>query len=334
MNLAALADPVIVEQPTWVTVILWGFVVLFAISALISFIEAKFGSILYSVVGVVITLSEIIFRWVEGIATWMLSLPSEITLPDVSPSVSTSAEPTPTPTPIPTVTVMATPPPRTSGSLESDLIVAGITLGAAVLIGLIYLLLRKYFAVRPEQVEKRRLRKSDLALAQVQWKDYVERFEKTKRKVAQAEMDWNMIFDLPALRDPSVDVTHRMHVALRDASIALDGVVLPKGATTTEVEAMAFPKAVIEFERAWEVAYNNAVHVGQSFLSAEEREVLTKMKHLVALATNGGATDAERVLAYQRIQALSKRLRVPIQQDVMLALESSVRPELTAGVTS
>ncbi|MEU7031886.1 hypothetical protein AB0A60_34965 [Streptomyces sp. NPDC046275] len=83
-----------------------------------------------------------------------------------------------------------------------------------------------------------------------------------------------------------------------------------------------------ELEVSWRIARDHAERVGTSYLEPAASRRL-KATDLMAVV-RGGATEHERVLAYQGVRRLvDTSVRVPKLTE--LAVERLVRPALTAG---
>lgn len=152
-----------------------------------------------------------------------------------------------------------------------------------------------------------------------------------------AATDWDMVFGCPMLQDPSVPETYRMLGAMRDATNV--DPTMPSGLDAQSVLAdFPYPKLVAKFQQTWEIALVHAKRVGQSKLTAVERELIREIRLLLAIAEDAGAAPTERQLAYQKVQqhvtTLTKKYGMAIPKTVVLAIDDHARKELTAGEPS
>lgn len=159
------------------------------------------------------------------------------------------------------------------------------------------------------------------------WKDYQDRYVAVKRAITQADDDWETMFSMPALLDSSVDATYEVYLRMREVQ-NVEG-DCPRGVSPSTVSTLAFPVAVVEFEKAWNKAVANARRVGQSFLTSDERKSIAEIRALLSKVTDGASTDAERALAYSRISKLTERLSISVPQNLMQELETLSRPAIT-----
>ena len=75
-----------------------------------------------------------------------------------------------------------------------------------------------------------------------------------------------------------------------------------------EVASLDYPYKVAECARLLEEAYACARRVGQDVLGAKERQTLDKVRQMLDLVRDGGASENERVVAYRRASRLLEGL--------------------------
>ena len=169
------------------------------------------------------------------------------------------------------------------------------------------------------------------ARIRARWTTIVDLHEELKRRVAEAETDWDTLFDLPALTDVSYRQTRALHRAMRDAENAVSP--MPPGFDEqTQMERIPYVKKVHAFENAWNAAVANAKKVGTSKLPDEERKTIKSIRRLLLMAEGNGATPNERHTAYEQIRKLLSKLRVvQVPQRTLLAVESTQRLALPSA---
>lgn len=111
---------------------------------------------------------------------------------------------------------------------------------------------------------------------------------------------------------------------------------LPPGlAADADLTAIAYPRAVEAFARAWDIAERHARRVGQKNVPLAERKTIKEIRTLLDIAENSAASQTERNLAYRRAQKLIEGLSsVHVPQSLMAQLEESHRLMLTAAPIS
>lgn len=110
---------------------------------------------------------------------------------------------------------------------------------------------------------------------------------------------------------------------------------LPSGLSTdADLTAIAYPRAVESFARAWGIAERHARRVGQKKVPLAERKTIKEIRTLLDIAENSAASQTERNLAYRRAQKLIESLNsIHVPQSLMAQLEESQRLMLTAAPT-
>lgn len=234
-------------------------------------------------------------------------------------------------TPAPTPTKAPTPePPLDPGQFLPVLVIVGIVLGVLGVLAVLYFGLRKVLSDRAVKLELQTEKDELRARLQAKWDDVVRRHEKLKAKFLDAEMNWDVLFSLPALTDPTVPQTTAMLRAMQAANDA-DNVMPTSLLIDDNLSKYPYPKAVGAFAVAWRAAEHHARAVGQSLIPAEERKTIQQIRDLLAVAQDSGASANERQMAYRRIQTLMKSLRsIAVPERVMQEIEEQKRLALAA----
>lgn len=236
------------------------------------------------------------------------------------------AEPTTTPTEEPTSTPSATPSaeparPIDFGTIENIgtlwFILAAIVVALAVaVIGFL-----GWRAGRKE-IARRAETKAIAAEFAERWDAVKELHQTMRRKITQAETDWDTLFFLPSLSDITVPETKALYEAFRAAGDVSDAI--PRE-PTDDLASLPYPKAVYAFRNAWNVAEVAARKIGQSGLTREERKTIKEIKSLLAVAESSSAASTEREIAYRRIQSLVKTLtHIALPTAALEAIESGL----------
>lgn len=119
-------------------------------------------------------------------------------------------------------------------------------------------------AAREKAAAERRAR------IEARWVTITDLHAELKRKVADAETDWDTLFDLPALSDVSHRPTRALHRAMREAENAV-APMSPGFDEHTPMDRIPYVKEVHAFEDAWEAALAHARKVGTSKRPEKER---------------------------------------------------------------
>ena len=166
---------------------------------------------------------------------------------------------------------------------------------------------------------------------EARWGRITELHAELKRRVAEAETNWDTLFDLPALSDVSFRQTRALHRAMRDA----ENTVEPMPSDFNEYSPMdriPYVKKVHAFHDAWEAALANARKVGISRLPADELRTIKRIRLLLKMAEGSGASDNERRTAYAQIRTLLGELHVvQIPREAVLAVDTGRRLALPAS---
>lgn len=119
----------------------------------------------------------------------------------------------------------------------------------------------------------------------------------TERRWLDYELDVGKLIDFPVMTDMREPVTVDFHRAKQEVDR-----LRPEDPTELrDPELLArYREAVREFTLAFEIAEREARRRRATDFSPEERQSLERAKKLLALAEDGGATQAERQSAYKR----------------------------------
>lgn len=231
--------------------------------------------------------------------------------PNPSPTPESTPEPEPTQEPADPISL-----PKIENT-ETIFIVLGIIL-VSVLIGiLIYRIIR---SARKRAVERKEEEARYDKLRQ-KWGTFTKRAGAIKAKVYEAETDWDMLFNFPALADVSIPATAKLYKVLRDLDM-IDQELPIDVTAETDLTTLAYPKTLLRLEAAWDAAFTHARRVGDSIIPAEEREKVQKIQTYLRTAMDNGSSENERQMAYDRAHKLIKQLRsIVIPEKAFLVLE-------------
>lgn len=184
---------------------------------------------------------------------------------------------------------------------------------------------------------KRSLRKeaeAEIELIQISrrktWGVYKARHANLKKKFYESQTDWQMLFDFPSLQDLRVPETQELIKAL-DTADAVDSTIPSSIDIEESLTEYAYPKAVDELGKTWEIALSHAKRVGQKGLSKNERYTIAKIRKALTLAERG-ATDGERANAYATIKRLIGELEtVVLPERALQAIEAKHMLAIEAG---
>lgn len=183
------------------------------------------------------------------------------------------------------------------------------------------------------EAEARRQREAAERQARIEarWATITDLHAELKRRIVDAETDWDTLFTLPALSDVSYRQTRALHRAMREAENAV--IPMPEGFDErTPMEKIPYVKKVHAFEDAWKIALSHAQKLGTSKLPDEELRTIKRIRQLLVLAEGSGASEFERATAYEQIQKLLGELRVvQLPNRVRAAIESHRRLAITDG---
>ena len=156
------------------------------------------------------------------------------------------------------------------------------------------------------------------------WKTLVNRHEKIRAQWVAYEMDMDKLIDMPVMADMREPVIIALHKALKTTS-SLAPKSLDKFAYTP-VKDSAFLAAVNDLEVSLNSAEQTAKKIAWSKFTKEERRSLTTAKKMLSLATDAGASPAERQAAYKRV---FKELQGLIEFPAKARLEIESRHQLS-----
>lgn len=210
---------------------------------------------------------------------------------------------------------------------DTIFIVLGIAIGVLIIAAALWWFLRSAHKARQtSKIEKERVARID-----VRWQGFIDRAIEIKRKIYNAETDWDMLFSYPALTDVTVGATADLYRAQRKVD-DLDSTRPSDIDESSELSTLVYPRAVQELEAAWKKAFNTARRIGMDAIPEDERRKVESIRRLLAMATSPGSTDAERQTAYDRAQKLIKELRsIHVPQHALLELEEGRRLMIEAS---
>lgn len=248
-----------------------------------------------------------------------------------------SSSPTPETTPSPEPTTETSPEPRDPISLpkientETIFIVLGIIIVVTIMLAIAYMVIK---SIAKSRAHGKQLEEQQAALAK-KWDQFTQRANRIRAKLYEAETDWDMLFNFPAITDISVPTTAKLHVALRNLDSVGSDIPLSlrnNPEKTDKILEYAYPKSVLALECAWQAAFAHARLVGQSVLPAKERETVREIQQLLKTALDSGASENERDMFYRRAQKLIKTLRhVSVPERAFSVLEGRTRLMITAS---
>lgn len=143
-----------------------------------------------------------------------------------------------------------------------------------------------------------------------QWDEYVSRASDIKTRVILMESDIDTLLRYPALADtslPAIGAFWESFSAMNQADSSFPEAQM-RTLERLEVASLDYPYKVTECARLLEEAYACARRVGQDVLGAEERQTLDKVRQMLDLVRDGGASENERVVAYRRASRLLEGL--------------------------
>jgi len=261
------------------------------------------------------------------VATGLSVLPRILNKETGNENSEAKPDPSPTPTPLPETTT-----PADTGTSLMVLLWIGVAIAAIALIATIIWSiskLRQRQQHQRKQLEAQEAQSKALEEAQAKiaerWKTVTDRHEAMRRNVLKAETDWDMLFDLPALTDIKIKATSKLYQAMRDAENAIPD--MPATFTlSTDLNTLAYPKAVRAFEDAWEAAYANAQRISTIKIPAKELKTIQRIRALLTIAEGAGATDHERHTAYTQIRKMLGDLKtIKVPERALLHIEEKQR---------
>lgn len=249
--------------------------------------------------------------------------------PTPSPSDTPSPTHTPTPTPTPTKEPESWKLPKVE-NLETLWLIPVAIIALLAL----YLLVRTISrSVKRSRAEKRQLEASRKA-AQQRWATLVTRHDELRQKILHAETDWDTLFTMPALQDVSDPTTSKLYLAVNQA--ADESAEMPASFKEGSVlEDFAYARAVNRLDLAWQAAWRNAKRIGTSQIPTEEKKLISTIQHTLRLAEDGAASEAERTLAYERVESMLKELKhVTVPRQASLQITQAQRRMIEAAPVS
>ncbi len=247
--------------------------------------------------------------------------------------LANGATPTPTPSleaPVDrTPTEVTTPPDLTGLWVVLGVVAALVVLG--ILVMLFVMVIRKTHHSAQNLRYRKQAAKIDHEQALGIWQKSVDRHRELKNKVVEIETDWDMIFQYPTLVDSGVPATREFHRALR----AVDDVspVAPAGLTLSmDISGFPYPRLVSGANEAWLEAWSFAQRTGTKLIPREERKNIDQIVKLLKLARDGGGSEHERAVAYERASKLVSELNfVKVPAESLKALGAESRLMLEGG---
>ena len=246
----------------------------------------------------------------------------------------TEPEPKADPTKTPEPASEPTTPPKPSPSTDFDPTIVFVGLGVAV--GIVVLIAISYFVWRriSEDVRGRREEAKKLTermnVIQKRWNAVIHDHRVIKERLLKAETDWDLLFRMPALVDPTVPATAALYRALHAANTA-DPTMPDSFDEESKLSSFEYVKCVRALASAWRIAEQNARKIGQSLIPEDERKKISQIRDLLAVAENTASGMVERQLAYRRIQRLVTDLNhVAVPQAALAELEHRKQLALAA----
>lgn len=266
------------------------------------------------------------------VATGLSVLPRILNKETGNENSEAKPDPSPTPPPLPETTTPADTGTPLKALLWIGVAIAAIALIAAIIWSISQLRQRQLRQRQQRQrkhLEAQKAQRKALEEAQAKiaerWKTVTDRHEAMRRNVLKAETDWDMLFDLPALTDIKIKATSKLYRAMRDAENAIPD--MPATFTlSTDLNTLAYPKAVRAFEDSWEAAYANAQRISTTKIPAKELKTIQRIRALLTLAEGIGATDHERHTAYTQIRKMLGDLKtIKVPERALLHIEEKQR---------
>jgi hypothetical protein len=222
------------------------------------------------------------------------------------------------------------PPPADLTGLWIGAGIAGAVLVLLILtVGLVTLVKRSRHGalkLRQEQAAQAEDRRQAL----VAWTAVTQTHQRLKDKAFEVETDWDMVFSYPVLVDPTVATTAAFHRALR----AVDSISPEAPATLhlgMDITSLPYPQRVEAAEEAWLAAWDFAKRTGTKLIPAGERKKINQIVKLLKLARDGGGSEHERAVAYERAEKLVSELQwVKVPERALQAIGAESRLMLEA----
>lgn len=202
-------------------------------------------------------------------------------------------------------------------------------IGALVLIAgltaFLILQLRRLTASKLELQERRNAKAEDHRRALEIWQGYRNVHDGLKLAVLDAETDWDLIFQYPALVDGSVPQTRDFHRALQEAN-AQSATPPAELNLSMAIGELPYPRLVGVADEAWASAWKFARRTGTRLIPREERKRIDQIVKLLRMARSTGGSEQERAIAYERAAKLVSELRfVKVPEATLQALGAESR---------
>lgn len=182
-----------------------------------------------------------------------------------------------------------------------------------------------------ELQEKQAAISEDRRKALAIWQRSVDKHGELKDKVIEIETDWNLLFSYPALVDPTVPQTREFHRALRVAD-NLTSEAPADLSLAVAINELPYPTAVGAADETWRAAWSFAQRTGTKLIPKDERKKIDQIVQLLKLARDGGGSEHERSVAYDRATKLIGELSfVKIPEAALKAIDMEARQMIEAG---
>lgn len=163
------------------------------------------------------------------------------------------------------------------------------------------------------------------------WKNYQDTHQSLREKTLEIETDWDMIFKYPALMDGRVPTTRDFHRALKAANGASAEPPAELNLSMA-IGDLHYPRLVTAAEESWDVAWAFAQRAGTGLIPQEERKKVDQIVQLLKLARDGGGSEHERAVAYERATKLMGELHfVKVPEAALRAISAEARPMIEAS---
>jgi len=165
--------------------------------------------------------------------------------------------------------------------------------------------------------------------SQSQVRQLMDSHDAVNRRWLTYELDVGKLIDFPVM----TDVREPLTVAFLRAKRQADGLrPAAPGDITTTARLAEYREAVNGYELAFDVAEREARRIKDSNFTGPERERLATARKLLRIASDAGATPAERQTAYKRARRELDGLIV-LPDATLAALEEKIAGMIDAGRT-
>ncbi|WP_346925566.1 hypothetical protein [uncultured Arthrobacter sp.] len=165
--------------------------------------------------------------------------------------------------------------------------------------------------------------------SQPQVRQLMDSHDAVNRRWLDYELDVGKLIDFPVMTDVREPLTVAFLRAKRLADGLRPGV---PGDITTAARLAEYREAVNSYELAFDVAEREARRIKDSNFTGPERERLATARKLLRIASDAGATPAERQTAYKRARRELDGLIV-LPDATLAALEEKIAGMIDAGKT-